>query len=41
MRLEKNTIEEDKMKEYNITVNFQDGTIDSDFMELVENDYKE
>lgn len=39
MRLEKNTIEEDKMKEYNITVNFQDGTIDSDFMELVENDY--
>lgn len=27
------------MKEYNITVNFQDGTIDSDFMELVENDY--
>lgn len=27
------------MKEYNIKVNFKDGTIDSDFMELVENDY--
>lgn len=27
------------MKEYNITVNFNDGTIESDFMELVENDY--
>lgn len=27
------------MKEYEIKVNFKDGTIDSDFMELVENDY--
>ena len=27
------------MKDYNINVNFNDGTIESDFMELVENDY--
>ena len=27
------------MKEYNINVNFKEGTIDSNFMELVQNDY--
>lgn len=27
------------MKEYDVKVNFQDGSIDTDFMELVQNDY--
>ena len=27
------------MKDYNINVNFQDGSIESNFMELVQNDY--
>lgn len=37
--MEKNIVKEDKMKDYTINVSFQSGNVNSNFMELVQNDY--